>query len=132
MVFPSGEVAHRRGPSGLCIDSPWRSTIGRLVQTTGAQVLPAFIDGKNTRWFYAAGRVHPALRTALLARELLNKRGKAVTVRLGVPLTARDLVGTAGDTAKATASIRRAVEELGHSGPLQPCTPPQSRTPCPP
>jgi putative hemolysin len=111
VVFPSGEVAHRRGAAGSRVDSPWRSTIGRLVQTTGAQVLPAFIDGGNTRWFYAAGRVHPALRTALLARELLNKRGTAVTVRLGVPLAARDLVDPAG----ATASIRRAVEDLGQT-----------------
>jgi len=117
VVFPSGEVAHRRGPSGSRIDSPWRSTIGRLVLTTGAQVLPAFIDGANTRWFYVAGCVHPALRTALLARELLNKRGKAVTVRLGVPVATRDLVGTAGDAARATASIRRAVEELGAAVP---------------
>ena len=115
VVFPSGEVAHRRGPSGLRIDSPWRSTIGRLALTTGAQVLPAFIDGANTRWFYAAGCVHPALRTALLARELLNKRGSAVTVRLGVPLAARDLVSTVGEAAAATASIRRAVEELGQT-----------------
>ena len=113
VIFPSGEVAHRRGPSGSRIDSPWRSTVGRLALTTGAQVLPAFIDGANTRWFYAAGRVHPALRTALLARELLNKRGTAVTVRLGVPLATRDRVGTAGDPAAATASIRQAVEELG-------------------
>ena len=117
VVFPSGEVAHRRGPSGSRIDSPWRSTIGRLVLTTGAQVLPAFIDGANTRWFYVAGRVHPALRTALLARELLNKRGKAVTVRLGVPVATRDFAGTAGDAARATASIRRAVEELGAAVP---------------
>jgi putative hemolysin len=112
VVFPSGEVAHRRGPSGSRIDSPWRSTIGRLVLTTGAQVLPAFIDGTNTRLFYAAGWVHPGLRTALLARELLNKRGTAVTLRLGVPLAARDLFGTTGDAAGVTASIRRAAEEL--------------------
>jgi putative hemolysin len=124
VVFPSGEVAHRRGAAGSRIDSPWRSTIGRLALTTGAQVLPAFIDGANTRWFYAAGRVHPALRTALLARELLNKRGTAVTVRLGVPLAARDLVDTAGDAAGATASIRRAVEELGQT--VAPAVPPTS------
>jgi putative hemolysin len=113
VAFPSGEVAHRRGPSGSPIDSPWRSTIGRLVMTTGAQVLPAFIDGANTKLFYAAGRVHPALRTALLARELLSKRGTAVAVRLGAPLAARDLVATAGDAAGTTASIRRSVEALG-------------------
>jgi len=117
VVFPSGEVAHRRGPSGSRIDSPWRSTVGRLALSTGAQVLPAFIDGANTRWFYAAGLVHPALRTALLARELLNKRGTAVTVRLGAPLATRDVVDTAGDAAAATESIRRSVEALGPTAP---------------
>src|SRR6266498_2028900 len=115
VVFPSGEVARRRGPSGSRIDSPWRSTVGRLALTTGAHVLPAFIDGANTRLFYAAGCVHPALRTAMLARELLNKRGTVVTVRLGLPFTARDLAGTAGHAAGATASIRRVVEELGQT-----------------
>lgn len=115
VVFPSGEVAHRRGATGSRIDSPWRSTIGRLMLTTGAQVQPAFIDGANTRWFYAAGGVHPVLRTALLARELLNKRGTAVTVRLGLPLGAPDLVDTAGDAAGVTASIRRAVEDLAQT-----------------
>jgi putative hemolysin len=124
VVFPAGEVAHRRGATGSRIDSPWRSTIGRLMQTSGAQVLPAFIDGKNTRWFYAAGRVHSALRTALLARELLSKRGTAVTVRLGVPLSPRDLIDTAGDSAGPTALIRRAVEALGQT--VAPAVPPTS------
>src|SRR5437867_3850049 len=113
VVFPAGEVAHRRAPSGQPVDSPWRSTIARLVLATGARVLPAFIDGANTRTFYAAGYVHPALRTALLARELLNKRGATVTVRLGVPVAARDLAGAVGDVAGTTACIRRAVEQLG-------------------
>jgi putative hemolysin len=115
VVFPSGEVAHRPGPLGARVDSPWRSTIGRMVLTIGAHVLPAFIEGTNTRLFYAAGRVHPALRTVLLARELLNQRGHAVTVRLGLPLAAADLVGTAGDAARVTLSIRRVVEELGQT-----------------
>jgi putative hemolysin len=115
VVFPAGEVAHRRAPSGQPVDSPWRSTMARLVLTTGGRVLPVFIDGANTRTFYAAGHLHPALRTALLARELLNKRGATVTIRLGVPFAASDLAGPAGDRAAATASIRRAVEELGQT-----------------
>ena len=113
VVFPSGEVAHTPGPLGSRVDSPWRSTVGRMVMTTGAQVLPAFIEGANTRLFYAAGRVHPALRTMLLARELLNKRGQAVTVRLGAPLAASNLAASPANATEATASIRRAVEELG-------------------
>jgi putative hemolysin len=84
-----------------------------MVLATGAQVMPAFIEGVNSRLFYAAGRVHPALRTALLARELLNKRGQAVTVRLAQPLAAGDLAGIADDAAHATELIRRVVEGLG-------------------
>jgi len=55
--------------------------MGRLALTTGAHIVPAFIDGRNTSWFYAAGRVHPMLRTALLARETLNLRGQRLTTR---------------------------------------------------
>jgi putative hemolysin len=114
IVFPAGEVAHTRRPDESYADSPWRPTIGRMVLATGAQVMPAFIEGVNSRFFYAAGRVHPALRTALLARELLKKRGQAVTVRLAQPLTAKDLTGVVDDAAKATRVIRSAIEGLGH------------------
>jgi len=114
IAFPAGEVAHTRRPDGSHADSPWRPTIGRMVLATGAQVMPAFIEGVNSRFFYAAGRVHPALRTALLARELLKKRGRAITVRLAQPLAARDLAGATDDAAKATHVIRSAVEGLGH------------------
>jgi putative hemolysin len=114
IVFPAGEVAHTRGPGESYADSPWRPTIGRMVLATGAQVMPAFIEGVNSRFFYSAGRIHPALRTALLARELLKKRGQAVTVRLAQPLTAKDLTGVVDDAAKATQVIRSAVEGLGH------------------
>jgi putative hemolysin len=113
IVFPAGEVAHTRRPDESYADSPWRPTIGRMVLATGAQVMPAFIEGVNSRFFYAAGRVHPALRTALLARELLKKRGRAITVRLAQPMAARDLAVT-DDAARATQVIRSAVEGLRH------------------
>jgi putative hemolysin len=116
IVFPAGEVAHARATTGTRQDSPWSPTIGRLALATGAQVLPAFIEGKNSSLFYAAGHLHPALRTALLARELLKKRDASVTVRLGQPIAARELGQTSVDAARATLSIRSAVETLGRSG----------------
>jgi putative hemolysin len=126
VVFPSGEVAHKPGPQGSRVDSPWRSTTGRMVLTTGAPVLPAFIEGTNTRLFYAVGRVHPVLRTVLLVRELLNKRGQAVTVRLGAPLAARSLAGAAADATSATEAIRRAVEQLGQTAHASPESTPKA------
>src|SRR5437867_2411681 len=118
VVFPAGEVAHERGPDRCRIESPWRPTVGRIALATRAQVVPAFIAGANTKLFYAAGRVHPALRTALLAREFLNKRGASVAVRLGPALSIRDHVETAGDATDATQLIRQAVERLGETAAL--------------
>jgi putative hemolysin len=116
LCFLPAKVAHARATTGTRQDSPWSPTIGRLALATGAQVLPAFIEGKNSSLFYAAGHLHPALRTALLARELLKKRDASVTVRLGQPIAARELGQTSVDAARATLSIRSAVETLGRSG----------------
>jgi putative hemolysin len=115
IVFPAGEVAHERRPDGSYVDSPWCSTIGRMALATGAQVVPAFIVGSNTKWFYGAGRIHPSLRTVLLARELLNQRGGNVSVRLGKPLSPHDLSAAGPNAVAATQLIREAVRRLANS-----------------
>ena len=113
IVFPSGEVAHRRRPDGWYTDSSWHSTAGRIVIASGARVVPAFIAGSNRRRFYAAGRVHPRLRTMLLAHELLAKRGQRVSVRMGPLLSAHDWSDSGKDGITVTQRIRETVEELG-------------------
>lgn len=45
--------------------------IGWLVEKSGAPVVPAFIDGRNSTLFQLGGLVHPRVRTALLVREML-------------------------------------------------------------
>lgn len=84
IVFPAGEVGHRRIERSV-VESTWKMTFERLARATGAQIVPAFIEGRNSRVFYAAGRLHPWIRTALLGRELLKKRGQSIRVRLGGP-----------------------------------------------
>jgi putative hemolysin len=82
IVFPAGEVAHGPLVDGSRLDSPWKPTMERLARGAGARLVRAQIDGCNSRMFYAAGSVHPSLRTALLAREFLKKRGTTITVEL--------------------------------------------------
>src|SRR5262245_13201570 len=43
ILFPSGSVAHGRDGHGRVIDEAWTSTLGRLADRSGAQVVPAFI-----------------------------------------------------------------------------------------
>jgi putative hemolysin len=82
VVFPAGEVGHTWKAGGL-VDSNWTTTFERLAAATGARIVSAHIDGRNSSLFYAAGRVHPRLRTLLLGRELLNQRGRVVSIRVG-------------------------------------------------
>ncbi|HJR59437.1 MAG TPA: GNAT family N-acyltransferase [Vicinamibacterales bacterium] len=111
IVFPAGEVAWQPDGTGGHLDSPWLPAVGRLALGTAAPVLPVFLDGQNSPTFYAAGRVHPALRTVMLAREFLQQRGTCGCVCLGrtiAPAVLRRL-----DTAEAvTGRIREAVDAL--------------------
>jgi putative hemolysin len=112
VLFPAGEVAWRRSPGGPRLDSPWQSTIGRLALATNASVLPVFLTGRNSTLFYAAGAIHPMLRTALLARELLNRRGTTTRVVVGTRID-RDRLRAARTPDAATALVRSEVEALG-------------------
>lgn len=85
-VFPSGEVAHLH-PHRLRVDEPrWRETTVRLVRHCQAKVLPVYFHGANGVAFQVLGLLHPMLRTALLPRQLLNKRGSTIRMSIGEPI----------------------------------------------
>lgn len=111
VMFPSGEVA---GPQG---EGAWNEALGRLALATQARVLPVFLEAHNSRLFYAASRIHPRLQTALLARELLNKRGATVRVSLGHPVDSSQ-IALAGNATAATGLVRVAVDDLTPGYPI--------------
>jgi len=91
IVFPAGAVSHFHWRERASVDPPWQISVTRLQELAARRgnppsVIPAFIPGANSAGFHAAGMLHPGLRTALLARELLNKMGRSVEVRLGAPI----------------------------------------------
>lgn len=111
VMFPSGEVA------GLEGEAAWNEALGRLALATHARVLPVFLDAHNSRLFYTASRIHPQLRTALLARELLNKRGTRVRVFVGHSIEPRQ-IAAAGSPTAATNVVRAAVANLEPGCPI--------------
>jgi putative hemolysin len=110
IMFPAGEVARDRTEHGT-VEQPWSNTLGRLASTTRAAIVPAFIEGENSRLFYAAGRVHPLLRTALLPRELLAARQSHVHVRFGGALDHDE--SPAQTTSRAQASVAMLAMQAG-------------------
>ena len=57
-----------------------------------APILPLYVHGSNGMGFQLAGLLHPSLRTLMLPREVTNKRGTRLDLRLG-PAVATDRIG---------------------------------------
>jgi putative hemolysin len=87
LVFPSGEVSHFQFRRTRVTDPEWRPSVGHIVRRTGAPVIPAFVCGRNTLLFQLLGCIHARLRTALLAREFLNKSHRRIQIRFGPPVS---------------------------------------------
>jgi putative hemolysin len=85
-IFPAGEVAHFQLSKGQVTDPVWQTSIGQLIRSLKAPVLPIFFPGCNSFIFQLAGLLHPKMRTALLVHEFLKKRGAVVSVRIGRPI----------------------------------------------
>lgn len=86
-IFPSGEVSHLRLRQRRVVDPPWSKTVGKIVKRTGATVVPVFFYGRNSLFFQLAGMIHPRVRTSMLVREMLRKRGRTCRLRVGSPIT---------------------------------------------
>ena len=89
-VFPAGEVSTYQTESNLIVDREWQVPVLRLIRMAGVPVVPVYFHGTNSRWYHILGRIHPLLRTAKLASELINKKHKVIMVRIGTPVTVRE------------------------------------------
>ncbi|ETI62333.1 lysophospholipid acyltransferase family protein [Marinomonas profundimaris] len=83
VVFPAGEVStYPKGEKALA-DIEWSQSVAKFLKRSQAVTVPIFIKGQNSAMFYHAGRIHPLLRTALLGRELLNKKASVIDISIG-------------------------------------------------
>jgi putative hemolysin len=125
-VFPAGEVAHLDLRRRRVVDPPWDVRLARIVQRAACPVVPVFFKGHNGTLFQIAGLIHERLRTLLLVRELLKRRGSTIEVRIGRPIPAGKLAGRS--SAQVMAFLRAHTELLADrptrddttSVPLQP------------
>lgn len=86
LVFPAGRVAYYQSDKGRISEHSWNRMIGRMISKSNGQFLPVFVSGQNSPLFYRLGRIYYRLRMLMLARELLNKKGKAIRISCGNPV----------------------------------------------
>ena len=99
-MFPAGAVSHLQGTQ--VVDPVWSNTAARLIRKCQAPVTPIHFAGHNSVRFQLAGLIHPLLRTALLPRELVNKRNHTIKVSIGGVITANQIQTLSDDAALAS------------------------------
>ncbi len=84
VVFPAGGVSttptiwHKRAE-----DAEWKNLTARLIAQSKAPVAPVYFAGQNSRLFQIASHVSMTLRLSLLFKEVHDRIGSDVHIRLG-------------------------------------------------
>lgn len=81
IIFPAGEVA-RMSPKGI-EDAKWNKGAVYFAEKFNAPVLPVYLEAKNSFLFYLISFLNKKFSTFLLSRELFNKRGKSIRIKIG-------------------------------------------------
>lgn len=89
-IYPAGEVSSYKWNKGQITDREWQHSVIKFIKKAKVPVVPIHFDGANSKPFHMMGLVHPALRTLRLPKELLNKKGHHVKVRIGSPISVKD------------------------------------------
>lgn len=96
-IFPGGTVSTSATLFSHPLDPYWRAFTARLIQKTGATVVPVFFDGHNSRVFQFASHMHNTLRKGLLIKEFKRRVDSKVEVVIGKPIPAEDLDAVKSD-----------------------------------
>lgn len=99
LIFPAGEVSSIQLKQRQITDKKWNRIIAMLVRKTGASTIPIYIDGKNSHIFYLAGLMNSRFRTAMLVREMLNKREQVINLHIGQVIPFSELKSLKSDEA---------------------------------
>ncbi|MFI5381009.1 MAG: lysophospholipid acyltransferase family protein [Tepidisphaerales bacterium] len=124
VVFPAGEVSHLQLSLRCVSDPEWKESVAGIARLADAPVLPVFIGGGNSRLFHLAGLLHPALRTAMLAREVFQGAHRRIPLGIGTPISARQLAGLPDDRSRIE-YCRRRTYAMAHRSPSRPLAPKQ-------
>ena len=84
VVFPAGGVSTTPRPwTRRAVDAEWKKFTARLIGQAQAPVVPVFFAGQNSRLFQLASHVSLTLRLSLLFKEVHDRIGSEVQVRVG-------------------------------------------------
>ncbi|MBV1934939.1 MAG: lysophospholipid acyltransferase family protein [Parvibaculaceae bacterium] len=97
VVFPAGAVSTTPSVfASQAQDQRWGTFTAQLVRRAKAPIVPLYFEGQNSALFQWASHLHETLRLALLFREVKERIGTRLGVRIGQLLPYEELVSWGG------------------------------------
>ncbi len=97
VIFPGGGVSTAPKPfARQALDPEWKTFTAHLIEQGHADVVPIFFAGQNSRLFQIVSHFSLTLRLSLLFKEVNDRIGKPMDVRIGPKLTSTDLKALGG------------------------------------
>ena len=114
IIFPAGEVS-RLSPHGIR-DCDWQSGFVKLASSTRSPILPVYVAGRNSLFFYSLSALAKPLSTLWLVREMFKQSHNTVDARIGRPVP-HEIYSASGFSARQLARMfRKHVYRLGSRG----------------
>ncbi len=114
IIFPAGEVS-RFGARGIK-DSEWHNGFIKIASATRAPILPVFVAGRNSLFFYSLSFLARPLSTLWLVREMFKQSHNTVDARVGNPVPYEHYAGLKVSAKKLAAMFRKHVYRLARNG----------------
>lgn len=90
LFFPAGLVS--RKIKGKVVDLPWQKSFVSKAVVYQRDIIPVYIEGKNSRFFYNLARMRKTLgikaniEMLYLVDEMMKQRGKTIEITFGKPV----------------------------------------------
>ena len=98
LTFPAGLCSRRRG--GVVSDTPWRLNFIKRAHASGRKIVPLYVEGRLSDFFYRIARLRERLGIKLnvemlwLPDEMFRQGGSRFRIVAGDPITPDGLRGT--------------------------------------
>lgn len=111
IIFPAGEVS-RIGAKGIR-DGRWNSGFIRFAQSTQSPILPVFVDGRNSIFFYSLSLLAKPISTLWLIREMFKQAHNDVNIAVGHPVAPETVKQFDVNAALLAKMFKKEVYKLG-------------------
>ena len=116
VLFPSGKVASSETMFGKVVEGDWNPFTAKLIQKSGADILPVFFPGSNSRLYQIANQISATLRQGLLIYEVVHAMNKPQKPLVGNIIKQDEISSWKSDPRGFMKWLREKTIELGSNG----------------